>query len=135
MQLADFHGSWTIDREIQDHLTGTVSHFKGTGVFSPDQDQTIYLEKGKLMLAGVPPMTSERRYFWRESTLGIDVFFDDNRPFHSFQFDMGQAAHWCDPDQYDVRYEFGSWPLWTSEWKVKGPRKSYTMHSAYSKPL
>ena len=78
-------------------------------------------------------MQAERRYLWREAGARVEVFFEDGRPFHSFDPDEPRPAadHWCDPDSYSVHYDFSTWPAWTSEWQVSGPRKDYTMHSAY----
>jgi hypothetical protein len=77
-------------------------------------------------------MEAERVYLWRASGAGIEVLFDDGRPFHRID-DSAEAAHWCDPDQYDVTYEFGRWPKWSSRWRVLGPRKDYVMVSNYSR--
>jgi hypothetical protein len=133
LALTDFTGEWQLTRQIADNLTGKASQFKGRASFTQDGDQSVYHEVGRLMLAGAPPMTSERRYFWRQSNDQIDVFFDNDRPFHTIDFATSQSKHWCDPDQYDVRYAFQAWPMWTSEWWVKGPRKDYTLHSTYMK--
>jgi len=130
-QLSDFEGKWSINRDIKDHISGRDSRFDGQAVFTQDQDQLIYHETGKLKLPDAPPMTSERRYFWRAVDGGVAVFFDDDRPFHQFLFTTAASDHWCDPDQYNVEYNFAAWPVWTATWRVKGPRKDYAMHSSY----
>jgi len=44
---------------------------------------------------------------------------------------MPAAEHDCPPDHYRVRYDFRSWPRWQADWRVRGPRKDYTLGSAY----
>ena len=74
-------------------------------------------------------MQSERRYRWDAD---LNVYFDDGRFFHTVPPLGGQTDHWCDPDGYDVRYDFAQWPTWSAEWYVLGPRKNYRMLSQYS---
>ncbi|WP_420863784.1 DUF6314 family protein [Algirhabdus cladophorae] len=131
LQLTDFIGIWQISREIEDRISRQAAQFTGQVTFTEDKDQLIYHETGRLKLLNTPPMTSERRYFWRQSDAGIAVFFDDDRPFHTFDLATATSDHWCDPDQYNVEYGFASWPVWTAVWTVKGPRKDYTMRSSY----
>ena len=59
------------------------------------------------------------------------VDYADGRPFHEFDPARPRAAHWCDPDDYRVRYDFTRWPLWRAEWEVRGPRKDYLMMTDY----
>jgi hypothetical protein len=60
------------------------------------------------------------------------VYFADGTFFHRFALSpQPEAAHFCAPDQYDVTYNFTDWPHWSSTWRVKGPRKDYTMQSRY----
>lgn len=88
-------------------------------------------ETGHLQMPGLArAMEAERRYLWRAAPDGsgrIDVFFDDERYFHSFDptVKTPMAHHDCAPDAYDVRYEFSLWPEWQVTWRVKGPRKDY----------
>ena len=121
-------------RRIEDRLTGGNARFDGILTLTPDDRGLIWCETGTLCLEGVPPVTATRRYLWREGPDGtIGVFFDDGRPFHSFRPDgRPEAAHWCDPDSYDARYDFTRWPDWEAVWTVRGPRKDYTSHTRYS---
>ena len=101
--------------------------------FTRDADGLVYSESGTLHLPGQPEMHAERRYLWRGAGSLIEVLFDDGRPFHVFDPAEPRpgADHWCDPDSYSVRYDFTSWPDWSAEWQVIGPRKGYSMYSAY----
>lgn len=130
LKLADFEGEWGISRRIF-QATGTA-HFTGRAVFLPDGAGLHYHEEGLMHLPGTAPMRAERDYLWRQTDDGIAVLFADGRPFHDFRSDAPEAAHWCDPDDYRVRYSFGLWPEWQAEWRVRGPRKDYRMVSRYS---
>ncbi|MBV7378367.1 DUF6314 family protein [Maritimibacter dapengensis] len=129
-RLGDFEGRWRVARRIDDWALGRSGTFEGTVLFSPREDGLLYHEAGELQMEGAPVMAATRDYLWRERDDGIDVYFDDGRFFHR----VGPtAAHWCDPDQYDVSYDFTLWPDWASVWDVRGPRKNYRMESAYTR--
>lgn len=127
--LHDFAGTWELNREINQKGTPPAK-FIGQAEWSPDGDDLAYVERGTLTLHGQPPMTAERRYRWDAE---LNIYFDDGRFFHQVPVEGGDAAHWCDPDQYDVVYDFADWPVWSCKWQVKGPRKDYVLKSNYFK--
>ncbi|WP_415920208.1 DUF6314 family protein [Tateyamaria sp. SN6-1] len=127
--LADFEGDWTLRRDIF-HADGTVGRFDGTAQFVPDAGGLAYVERGLLRLGAGSGMSAERRYRWDAD---LAVYFDDGRFFHHVPAQGGVTAHWCDPDQYDGRYDFGEWPGFSVEWRVRGPRKDYRMVSRYDR--
>ena len=122
--LSDFIGRWRITRDITP-ASGPSARFEGYGTWAEDGE---YLEVGTLTLAGQPPMNAERRYRWDAE---LNIYFDDGRFFHQVPASGGEAAHWCDPDQYDATYDFTQWPQWSCTWRVRGPRKDYTMTTQY----
>ena len=128
-ELWDFEGDWQVSRRIEDALSGQTARFAGVARFERDGVGLRYAERGVLELGGAS-MEAERVYLWRSTGEGIEVFFDDGRPFHQID-ESAEAAHWCDPDQYDVTYDFSDWPKWSSHWRVLGPRKDYVMVSGY----
>lgn len=133
-QLQDFDGVWQIDRVIRDHRADSDGTFTGTATFAPGEGGLICTEIGTLQMQGQVAMTAERRYIWRAGGAGqIAVFFDDGRAFHQFALagDSAEATHHCDPDIYQVRYDFSRWPIWRIVWQVEGPRKSYQLTSEY----
>ncbi len=92
-------------------------------------------EEGRLDLGGAS-FQATRVYLWRADGDGIAVLFEDGRAFHRFTPQgAADSAHWCDPDDYRVSYDFSRWsvnrPIWTAEWRVTGPRKDYVMLSTY----
>ncbi|MEO1344489.1 MAG: DUF6314 family protein [Pseudomonadota bacterium] len=132
--LMDFAGDWRVTRVIEDRL-GPPGQFEGTAALTPDGPGLTYTEKGRLTLGSAPPMQAERSYLWREESDLIQVLFDDARPFHRFDPNLGGAGerHYCDPDIYDVVYALDDWPNWSSSWTVTGPRKDYTMRTQFAR--
>ncbi len=125
--LHDFLGTWSLDRRIE-QADGQTGQFIGQACWSPQGEGALYAEAGQLTLDGHPPMQAERRYRWGAD---MTVWFEDGRFFHAVPPQGGDSAHWCAPDQYEVRYEFGDWPLFRVIWQVRGPRKSYRMTGLY----
>lgn len=131
--LEEFKGVWRIRRVIH-HQVEPVASFEGELRFEPDADGLIYIERGQLHMAGQPPMLAERTYLWRRSgSQSIAVHFADGRPFHSVSSDRLRDVHFCDPDTYEVAYDFSDWPHWQTEWQVTGPRKSYVVKSQFDR--
>ena len=133
--LMDFAGNWTLTRRIEDRLAG-LGRFEGTARFASDGDGLRFVEEGVLTLSTGASMHAERTYLWREGEAGlIDVLFDDGRRFHRFDPNAGGAGerHYCDPDIYDVDYDFTEWPRWSSTWTVTGPRKDYVMQTTFQR--
>ena len=131
--LEDFTGQWQLSRAITE-ASGSKASFSGQAWFTPEGAGLGYREEGVLQLPGQTPIRAERRYLWQAAPEGgIAVLFSDGRPFH--RFDPGQARpedrHYCDPDIYDVVYDFDRWPEWRSRWRVTGPRKDYEMTTQY----
>lgn len=131
-QLHDFLGEWRLERLICP-AEGAQARFSGRAVFTPEGAGLRYVEAGELALPGATPMRAERSYLWHAEGERIVVRFADGRAFHHFSPAAPEAAHWCDPDDYRVRYDFTLWPAWHAEWRVRGPRKDYTMRSDYSR--
>ncbi|MBV7410141.1 DUF6314 family protein [Maritimibacter sp. DP1N21-5] len=135
MELDDFEGRWRVARQIKDRAAGRNGRFEGVVSFVPDGrvldgQGLLCREAGELIFDGLKPMAATRSYLWRAGETGIDVLFEDERPFHSIVEGQGPTAwHWCDPDAYEVVYDFSHWPDWRATWIVRGPRKDYTMVS------
>lgn len=128
--LLDFVGEWLISRVIEDARADTTGHLQGRAWLRPDGPGLVYDEQGELRLPGAAPLTATRRYLWRPAQDGIEVMFDDERPFHRITSD-GVDVHDCPPDLYRVAYDFEGWPKWSARWAVSGPRKDYAMTTMY----
>lgn len=132
--LAAFAGRWSLTRQIDDRQAGQAAQFEGQAAFTWQEEALLLTETGHLRLPGQTPLLAERRYIWQIGAPGqIAVRFADGRAFHSFALRSAtaRADHWCDPDRYEVRYDFSAWPDWRSHWTVCGPRKDYCMTSLY----
>jgi len=125
-------GRWTLLRDIA-HADGSVNHLTGEVHFQRSGARLIQDETGTLVL-GDRSLKATRRYIWTEINGRLDVFFDDMRPFHSVPLKVAtyQTVHQCDPDHYQVAYDFSQWPNWSARWQVEGPRKDYVMTSHFA---
>ena len=131
MKPTDLVGTWLIDRVMDDRITGDRHQVSGTAVITAGH----YREDGQLTMADGTTFASQRSYLWNFHADKIDVFFDDGRPFHSIIFGSKAAedSHYCDPDLYDVAYDFQKFPTWRAVWTAAGPRKDYVMTTLYRK--
>ena len=137
LSLQDFLGEWEITKSIQDNTGQSSGNFSGMARFTNHDDGTaLYHEIGTLELIKGQSMKAERRYRWLQETNGqITVQFQDGRPFHSIDVNETNPIghHSCDPDTYEVLYNFSDWPNWRSTWRVTGPRKDYIMQSRFQR--
>ena len=138
IKLSDFLGRWSILREIRDETTATRGRLEGQAVFRQSdqwESSLTYEERGQLTMDGSPTLTAERTYLWflGNDPNTIDILFQDGRPFHRLDLNctMPFSSHFCSPDEYNVSYDFRSWPVWRSEWRVRGPRKDYRIWSRF----
>ena len=130
--LHSFEGRWHLSRVIEDNRAGLTGRLEGTCAWRPDGDGLRQEESGLLHYGDGPPMQASRVYLWRDSPAGVQVLFEDGRPFHRFDPDTGTDRHYCDPDIYDVTYDLSAWPIWTQSWHVIGPRKDALITSRFS---
>ncbi len=126
-----FLGRWTIRRRIADRLGGDA-RFEGTASVTAAGDHWLYDEAGEMRLADGAAFRAHRRYLWVPAAGAIEVRFDDGRPFHRIPLAGGEDSHLCVRDLYAVSYDFSAWPEWRAVWRVRGPRKDYTMTSRYA---
>lgn len=126
--LADFEGRWQLARRIL-HADGPVATLEGTATWTREGASLIQSEEGELRMPGLAPLRATRAYRWHE---GLDVHFEDGRFFHRVPAGGGSTRHLCDPDTYDVTYDFTDWPVFIVTWDVQGPRKAYHMVSRYT---
>lgn len=131
---AAFQGAWTISRTIDDHLSGRPGTFTGTAWLTATETGLRYDESGHLSFPRQPPLLATRAYLWTwDADGGVVVTFEDGRPFHGFRPEGRSTGieHPCGADLYVVDYDFTAWPLWQATWRVRGPRKDYTMTSCW----
>ena len=129
--LHDLEGVWQLDREIEDRHAGTRGRLEGSCRFRRDGAGLRQEERGWLTLGGGAPLRAGRVYLWRAEGDGLAVYFEDGRAFHVLGPGRLADRHWCDPDRYEVRYDFTGWPAWTQRWRLTGPRKDAVILSRF----
>jgi hypothetical protein len=131
--LNDFAGSWQLSRTIM-QSGGDTFLFTGKAIFSWHGSDMHYKESGLVRAPNGSTMPAERTYIWQQGERNsFHVLFDDKRYFHTFSATNLNAEHLCGEDHYVVNYAFNQWPIWTSTWQVKGPRKNYELCSCYQR--
>lgn len=138
--MSRFEGVWDLKRHIYDLDSEWLGKFEGQAKFSRTRGGLHYREEGKLQFGGLTAMTATRDYDWEFPDTGaaaglVRIRFEDGRHFHDFDPEAARpkASHYCDPDEYDVTYDFRKWPDWRAEWRVEGPKKDYRMVSMYTR--
>ncbi len=134
VSLEALEGRWRLSRVIR-NADGSEAQLQGVTVFRREGDGLVQEEEGWLTLAGqAAPLRATRRYLWAEGGGGLEIRFEDGRPFHTVPLgvERPEAAHECVPDVYRVAYDFTDWPRWRAVWRVTGPRKDYVMTSDHA---
>lgn len=133
-------GTWDFWREVRDHRDGAEYTARGEATFSTEDDGRVrWAEHGTLTwAAGTTPVT--RTLFLVRgkaddagSPSGWRVTFEDGHDFHPWT--GGAVEHLCGRDRYEGGVDAPSGPSrsWELTWRVRGPEKDYTMHTAYSR--
>ncbi|MCU4655134.1 DUF6314 family protein [Roseibacterium sp. SDUM158016] len=130
--LSDLEGRWLLGRVIEDRRAGLTGRLEGTATWAPDGVGLVQVEKGLLRYGDAPPMQAERRYLWRAAGEGLEVLFEDGRPFHVLAPGRLSDTHLCAPDTYVMSYVFGDGPGFATVCEVRGPRKDMRIESRYS---
>ena len=114
------------------HGDGTVAALIGRCAFRPARDGLRQTERGLLDLGG-RSFDARQDYLWWP---GPEVRFADGRLFHAVGPGRRPVAeHRCREDLYQVSYDFDALGAgrWATYWRVRGPRKSYTMRTTYER--
>ena len=127
-ELSAFEGTWRLARVICGANGLETARLDGQALFTPKGLGLKLTETGVLTTGGTS-VEARRTYFWRQSPDGIEVLFDDGRPFHTIS--ALDVHHDCAPDTYRGTYDFSNWPDWSLTWRVTGPRKDYVSTSRY----
>lgn len=131
-------GAWSFDRVIRGQ--GTM---QGLATFTPlDAERLVYQEQGRLKLLNGAEFEAVREYIFRKGERGFDVFFKEDPPrlFHAISLSAsdsgalsGSAGHLCNLDHYQSTYTFCGDGGFVIRHVVSGPRKDYTMVTAYTR--
>lgn len=135
MRLA---GRWSFNRVIEGQ-----GHMQGLATFMPlDAERLAYREQGHLKLLNGTELEAEREYVFRNRDRGFEVYFKESPPrfFHAIELAAsdggalsGSAGHLCNLDHYQSTYSFCGDGGLIIRHVVSGPRKDYTMTTAYAR--
>lgn len=131
-------GAWSFNRVIESQAT-----MQGAATFTPLKDGSLaYREQGHLRLSNGTELQAERSYIFGKGEQGFRVFFEENPPrlFHAISLSAsvggalsGSARHLCNLDDYRSSYTFLADGRFVVRHVVSGPRKDYTMTTAYTR--
>lgn len=131
-------GSWSFNRVVEGQ--GTM---QGIAIFTAlDEGSLAYREQGRLKLLNGTELQAERAYIFSKSEQGFEVFFKENPPrlFHEISLSAsvggalsGSAGHSCNLDDYRSTYTFLANGRFAVRHVVSGPRKHYTITTAYAR--
>jgi hypothetical protein len=132
-ELTEQGGQWTVQRDLLDRAEGTRGTFSGVVRFVPTDDGGLALREQGIMRWPSFTGPASRHYLLKTTARPdtLDVFFPDGRPFHrmSFTAEANLDSHWCDPDTYQVAYDFEGQDRFSYSWDVQGPRKDLLLTS------
>jgi len=122
-------GTWSVERRIDDALSGDVGTFEGTATFvrEGDDPRVRFDEAGVVRFGAYSGRASRRLYFSERPDSHIDVRFADGH--HFIELDLGagssQDHHQCARDGYDVTTTVLDDNRIEERWRVHGPAKDY----------
>ena len=129
-------GRWHLDRVIDDRLAGERVVVDAEACLDRSGDGRVrWHEEGLLRRPSQPGAASVFRTLWVEPPHDDEpawwVTFEDGRRFHPWSPGT-QVEHPCAPDVYRGLVEVVDPDrTWSVVWQARGPRKDYTITSAY----
>ncbi|MEQ8833158.1 MAG: DUF6314 family protein [Miltoncostaeaceae bacterium] len=130
-------GDWTVERTIEDRLSGRPARFAGTARIAPAPggDHLDWREKGHLESAAFTGRATRDMRIVVEGA-AFAVLFADGRPFHPLDLTGGRCTvvHPCGDDRYegDLALADGG-AILTVRWRVTGPAKDLDIRSRYTR--
>ncbi len=128
-------GSWTLERLIDDGLSGARWSFTGmaTVVRGDPEEGTVpasrarYAEEGELRSGTQTSPATRRLDCVRADDGAVTLYFCDGRRFVDLDLRSGswRDVHLCGDDSYEVTTTVRSENLVEERWRVRGPAKHY----------
>lgn len=126
--------SWQLVRKIYDFQQNESLTMRGIIHFTPLHSNLLsYYEQVQYVFNGIT-ICGSKKYFYKNISEGIEILFDDYKPFVTLKFDNRQTAsdiHNCIKDQYKVNFIIRSSTEVTTYISVCGPKKSYYLESQW----
>jgi hypothetical protein len=131
-------GTWSVERWIDDALSGHVETFHGTATFVKENDDEprVRFEEAEVVRFGEYSGRASRRLVFsggRGST--FDVSFADGHHFIELDLREGSSKdhHQCASDGYDVTTIVIDNDRIEEQWRVRGPAKNYVAVTAMTR--
>jgi hypothetical protein len=123
-------GTWSVERWIDDELSGDVGTFHGTATFVKEVDdggRVRFDEVGVVRFGDYSGRATRRLFFSEGLESLIDVSFADGHHFIGLDLSEGtsQDHHQCASDDYDITTVVVDHDRIEEQWRVRGPAKSY----------
>jgi len=138
---AYFAGRWRMTRAIDDRLGGRRGDATGICAFRDGpRIAGLVCEEALVIDYGGNRFDGAQSTIWRfEESAGPDLDFQDGGFFCAARFEefggvwRAPLTHLCGDDQYDGDVIVASENSWRLIWRVKGPRKDYTLDTRYDR--
>jgi Family of unknown function (DUF6314) len=123
-------GTWSVERWIDDALSGDVGTFHGTATFvkeSADDARVRFDEEGVVRFGEYSGRARRRLFFSEQPGSLIDVSFADGHHFIELDLREGSSKdhHQCVSDAYDITTMVIDNDHIEEQWRVQGPAKNY----------
>lgn len=123
-------GTWSVERWIDDALSGDVGTFRGTATYAKegnDDRRVRFDEAGVVRFGGYSGRATRRLFFSKGPSSLIDVSFADGHHFIGLDLREGTSRdhHQCASDGYDVTTTVIDDNRIEEQWRVRGPAKNY----------
>jgi hypothetical protein len=140
---AVFHslkGNWTFQRTVSGEARA-----EGTASFTRNWNTLNYYESGVLhRFEDKKSFHVYQTYSYRLRNDLISVYFSNKQLFHPLHFDppnpttfpfIARGTHHCEPDTYEMLYQFDNLNQFRVTCAVKGPHKNYEIYTVFQKKL
>ncbi len=123
-------GTWSVERWIDDALSGEVGTFRGTATFvnAGDDDPRVLFDEAGVVRFGQYSGRARRRLVYSPGRGSlIEVSFVDGHHFIELDLREGSSTdhHQCASDGYDVTTTVLDRDRIEEQWRVRGPAKDY----------
>lgn len=140
---AYFEGEWRMERCIDDRRGARAGAASGVATFAAqpdDADTALICAEAMTIDYGGNRIAGEQTTIWRfQDPCGPDLYFRDARFFCAMRFRevrgvwRAEFSHDCGEDRYEGAALVTDESNWRLLWTVKGPRKDYSLDTAYSR--
>ncbi|MGC8513644.1 MAG: DUF6314 family protein [Acidimicrobiales bacterium] len=148
-------GSWSVERRIDDQLSGQTGLFAGSGSFAgsaavgdqpcasvdatppPAPSCAYYREVGTLRWHGRDVSCGRLLVVTATEAGGAALRFPDGRHFVDvdLRFEDCEERHYCGDDVYLIAFTVHSEGCYKETWQVRGPRKDYTATAIHKRTI